>query len=449
MRSNLNAYWLLLVLLPLISGCRKEIVPKPYYPSNAHDAYRHSLHQAKLAETALGREWIYYSRKALQEIVEIEPPFEEIFYVSSTSAYAVAYGFAVKRGQRIEVVVTAKTQKPGRIFIDLFRVEGSVPSEWPRIASANEKELRLEFEPRRNAKYVLRLQPELLRGGQYHIVIRNRASLDFPVSGRTSRSIKSGFGEPRDGGKRRHHGVDIFAPRHTPVLAPSKSYVHHVGQGRRGGSLIWLLDPNRSVYFYFAHLETQKVMRNTWVEPGQCIGTVGNSGNARTTSPHLHFGIYVRGEGPVDPFYFIHQPMTKSIPVTADERNLGQWVRTKLSRIGIKKSFYGQHSASLYLDKHSVMKVMAAAGRFYRVMLPDGTRGYVLSKSVEPVGVMLHKHRLSGMEFIKEMPEKDSISMELLNKGEEYFILGKYKDFWFVKTQEGSFGWMPITEKQA
>jgi peptidoglycan LD-endopeptidase LytH len=30
--------------------------------------------------------------------------------------------------------------------------------------------------------------------------------------------------------------------------------------------------------------------------------------NARTTPPHLHFGIYVRGEGAVDPWPFLHRP---------------------------------------------------------------------------------------------------------------------------------------------
>ncbi len=56
---------------------------------------------------------------------------------------------------------------------------------------------------------------------------------------------------------------------------------------------------------YFAHLQTQEVEEMSYVVAGQRIGTVGNTGNARRTPPHLHFGIYVRGEGPVDPVNFI------------------------------------------------------------------------------------------------------------------------------------------------
>jgi len=36
------------------------------------------------------------------------------------------------------------------------------------------------------------------------------------------------------------------------------------------------------------------------------VGYVGNTGNARSTPPHLHFGIYRRGEGPIDPLPFVN-----------------------------------------------------------------------------------------------------------------------------------------------
>jgi murein DD-endopeptidase MepM/ murein hydrolase activator NlpD len=101
-------------------------------------------------------------------------------------------------------------------FFIIYRVTGESIKEWVLVASANEKEKRLAFEPRQDAKYVVRLQPELLRGGQYTVTIRNVASLAFPVSDKNRHSIGSKFGAPRDGGRRKHNGVDIFAPRHTP-----------------------------------------------------------------------------------------------------------------------------------------------------------------------------------------------------------------------------------------
>ncbi len=41
------------------------------------------------------------------------------------------------------------------------------------------------------------------------------------------------------------------------------------------------------------------------VAPGTPLGTVGNTGNARTTPPHLHYGIYGR-EGALDPLPRMH-----------------------------------------------------------------------------------------------------------------------------------------------
>ena len=142
------------------------------------------------------------------------------------------------------------------------------------------------------------------------MVIREMPSIRFPVKGKNSKAIASFFGDPRDGGSREHHGVDIFAARHTPVLAPSNASVTRVGEGEVGGRYVWLYDTKRSIYLYFAHLETREVERGDKISAGQLIGTVGNTGNARSTPPHLHFGIY--RNGPIDPFHFIAE--TDTIP---------------------------------------------------------------------------------------------------------------------------------------
>jgi len=48
---------------------------------------------------------------------------------------------------------------------------------------------------------------------------------------------------------------------------------------------------------YYAHLDEQWVEPGEFVRAGQALGAVGNTGNARTTPPHLHFGVYVRQPG--------------------------------------------------------------------------------------------------------------------------------------------------------
>jgi len=364
----------IILLLLIIAGCKKEIVPKAFYPRSAHEAYAHSLEQANLHLTALGRDWIEAGQMALEKAVDIPLPFEEAFYWDYRSAEAGAYRFFVKRGVRVEVEIEIQASDSLLLFTDLFRERGDTLIQRIHVATADEKRNRLEFEPRRDAYYALRLQPELLRGGRFRVSIREVPSIGFPVKGKNSRSIASFFGDPRDGGTRDHHGVDIFAPRHTPVLAPSNASVTRVGEGDIGGRYVWLYDSKRSLHLYFAHLETREVERGDQLLAGQLIGTVGNSGNARTTSPHLHFGIY--SNGPIDPFHFIVETDTIADRIAGDTLLLGKMVRA--SRMAEVRNSPAAGSISFdTLVMDSPAKVIALTGKQCRIQLPDGTLGYI------------------------------------------------------------------------
>ncbi|MBI4485879.1 MAG: M23 family metallopeptidase [Acidobacteria bacterium] len=83
-----------------------------------------------------------------------------------------------------------------------------------------------------------------------------------------------------------HHGVDIFAPRGTPVLAAAGGIVTSGGTSSLGGNVVWIARPGRREAHYYAHLDRQLVTPGTFVEAGDVIGTVGNTGNARGTLPH-------------------------------------------------------------------------------------------------------------------------------------------------------------------
>ncbi len=375
---------LILVGLAAHLGCRREIVEEPYRPSDAHENYLHSLRLARLADTALGRDWISASRESLRAPVEVTPPFEEVFYADPKEAFAVAYRFPVKRGQRVELEALWSGPKPPRLFMDLFRDPETEGQEWLQVASADIQTNRLAFEPRREGRYVVRLQPELLRGGSCRVTIVVGASLGFPVKGQDTRSFGGGFGAPRGGG-RVHRGVDIFAKRHTEVLAPAKARVRFVGENDLGGNVVWLYDTERSLHYYFAHLQTQNVEAGAEVEPGQVIGTVGNSGNASRTPPHLHFGIYAANEGGVDPHYFIAPTQMDIIPLTAGMDYLGKWVRSREPQLSLRESAHRRAEEKLRLEVHSPMQILGASGGMFRVLLADGSSGYVSADSVEPV----------------------------------------------------------------
>ena len=150
----------------------------------------------------------------------------------------------------------------------------------------------MDYVASRSANYLVRLQPELLRGVHYRIVLGIDASMVFPVQDRTTSAILSVFGAERDAGRRRHHGVDIFAPRGTPVLAATGGQVTEVQNTDIGGKIVWISDPEEKISVYYAHLDSQAVLPGAEINRGAVLGFVGNTGNAITTSPHLHFGIY-------------------------------------------------------------------------------------------------------------------------------------------------------------
>jgi murein DD-endopeptidase MepM/ murein hydrolase activator NlpD len=103
-----------------------------------------------------------------------------------------------------------------------------------------------------------------------------------------------GFG-PR--GARFHPGIDIPAPRGAAVAAARSGWVTFVGWGGSYGRLV-VLSHARGVETWYAHLRRIDVSAGRWVGRGNRIGLVGSSG--RSTGPHLHFEVRVRG-AVVDP----------------------------------------------------------------------------------------------------------------------------------------------------
>ncbi len=87
-----------------------------------------------------------------------------------------------------------------------------------------------------------------------------------------------------------HKGIDIFARAGTPVLATTGGVVLYQGDYGRGGTVVFLLGAKWRIHYY-AHMEATFVHMLSIVEPGQRIGIVGTTGNARGRPPHLHYTI--------------------------------------------------------------------------------------------------------------------------------------------------------------
>ena len=121
-----------------------------------------------------------------------------------------------------------------------------------------------------------------------------------PVQGVAARDIAATFGAPRSGG-RSHAGVDIFAARGTAVVSATRGVVLSVRDVGIGGRQAWVLGPGRERHYY-AHLDgwAPGLVRGKVLQAGDAIGVVGDTGNARGTPPHLHYGVYSES-GAIDP----------------------------------------------------------------------------------------------------------------------------------------------------
>lgn len=127
-------------------------------------------------------------------------------------------------------------------------------------------------------------------------------SLPNPVKGR---KFADTWGAARSGG-RRHEGVDIFAPKGTPVRSTTDGIVIKRGTNRLGGKVVGIQGPG--AWHYYAHLKKfagAKLYKK--VRAGEVIGYVGDTGNAKKTPPHLHYGVYTTQYGAVNPYPLIDQ----------------------------------------------------------------------------------------------------------------------------------------------
>lgn len=103
--------------------------------------------------------------------------------------------------------------------------------------------------------------------------------------------VSSNFG-PR--GRKHHDGIDIPAPRGTPVVAVDTGVVIYSDNGIRGYGNMIVVAHGDDIFTVYAHHRKNIADKGDRVEKGQVIAEVGNTG--RSTGPHLHFEIRVKNK---------------------------------------------------------------------------------------------------------------------------------------------------------
>lgn len=436
---------LLTCLAILAFACQQEKTTNkesttPQIIKTAREKYEEGLTTTGLDSTQIGMRWFAIAKAALNDSLLVNTPFQEKGYFRAEYPNAHSFRFELKRGHVVKVLLK-KEPRDIKLFGELYREVGESRKNYFFITTLDTVKQQFNYEATVDGVYILRLQPELLANCKYDLSIQVGPAMAFPVERGRNPDIGSFFGDPRDGGRRKHKGIDIFAKKGTPTLAIVDGWVNRVKEGGLGGKVVWLRDKERQYNLYYAHLDTQLVYEGQQVKVGDTLGLVGNTGNARRTPPHLHFGIYVRQEGAIDPLHYVYR-LRQSLPtINVDTSLLGNLARSKNQTL--LKTFPGRKGKQIQkIDRHAIVQVIGALNSAYHVQLLDGTKGYVRSTALQSLDKPIKVAKQERTEELFARPDSAATSIALIPEGTTVKVLARQDTYRFVESENGEQGWL-------
>lgn len=346
-----------------------DIITKP----SAREAYERNF---KHTDTLFNR-WKILSEISKKDSLKIKLPFAESGSFSSEILKTFTFDFPLKRGEILKAEVITEIDSIN-VFIVLFKQKNDSVNTFTSIKSNNPNQINISEEITENGIYKIQIQPEIYADSPFQLKIYTQPQYSFPVAGKDYRAIKSFWGADREGGKRSHKGNDVFAARGTPVIAITNGLVTSTGNRGLGGKQVWLRDGIFGQSLYYAHLDSIIARKGQRVKVGDTLGLVGNTGNARTTPPHLHFGIYTRG-GAIDP-----NPFIKNTDIPKDENLLLANYGIVTSKTANILQNPNRKSAILgYLKRNDTISIFGNSGSYIHISTGDTLRGFIRERDLK------------------------------------------------------------------
>jgi len=421
---------LLLSGLVFISSCRVFESLKKETP---RERYGRQLKEAELDKTVAGSNWFAAGEKALSQPLSISLPYTEKGFFPASEPRAYGYRFELKEGQQVQIKLSKQSVSPAAVFVELHTVSGNSPN----LLAHSDSSGKLEYKAEETNHLVLRLSCELLVNVSYTLTLTTEPSLAFPVSGGQNRDIGSLWGAPRDAGARSHEGIDVFGKRGTPVLAVADGRISSVANGGLGGKTVWLRTSGSGLSIYYAHLDSQLVSLGQKVRVGDTVGLMGNTGNARTTAPHLHFGIYKAG-GAVNPLPYVEYSQQKTPKVTAGMEMVGKPARVKRkARLVFLDATKTRYTT---LSENSYLLITAVTEGYYKVLAPDGIEGFLPLNAVSGIASSIKSFSSKDtLQLYAEPNGQSAVRYRFHNKQVEAKAV--HGDFLFAKVDSME-GWL-------
>lgn len=421
--------------LIIIVSCKSGTV-NLFKAASPHEQYKRKLETAGLDKTAMGSAWINASSASMQKALTIKVPYKETGYFDAGKIPAAAYQFSAKKGQKLTISLDKKPSASA-LYLDLWYLADI--NNPKRVASADTLNNPIQYEIDDTGSYLIRLQPELLQSVEYTITITAGPSLAFPTTSK-SKSIGSFWGDGRDNNARKHEGVDIFGPARSPVLASADGTITRVNENNLGGRVVWLRPKGKDYTLYYAHLDQQIAAEGQEIKLGDTLGLMGNTGNAKTTIPHLHFGIYTFGVA-INPLPFIDPIIKIPANISAAISNLNRTLRTSS-----KSTFYSstqKNGIIATLNAGTVINITSATENFYKAELPDGTTGFIDSKALVQTAKPLKTIRINTSQQ-KVFDQPDSLAAVKLNlkTGATVNVLGNFSNYQLISDENSQIGWI-------
>ncbi|MBX2845573.1 MAG: M23 family metallopeptidase [Saprospiraceae bacterium] len=336
---------------------------------------QHYEHQLRKEDKTLYTKWQAEIEKAFEEAGVVELPYSSSALLVKERLHIYSYDVELAVGEVFSAAVKTSIQGAS-IFLELFELDDG----GQRTRKAYSKEGQLEYEVTQSGHYKVLVAGEMGTISNYAFNMNTHPLYGFPLKGGKNSDIQSFWGAPRDGGARKHEGIDIFAPKGTDLVAVTDGTIER-RTGGLGGKQIWLYDKARRIRIYYAHLDAQIAEDGAKVQKGEVVGTVGNTGNARTTPPHVHFGTYLSKRGAVDPLGFVE--IKPKISGKKHAPLKGKGLAAALNNCRLLANPTSSAAVSGQLDEGTPFYVYASSGEYYYVRTPAGRAGFLPTNVVQ------------------------------------------------------------------